>query len=284
MKPISFECNGTPLLGMLHDGASDVGVVIVVGGPHTRVGSHRQFVKLAQALSAAGISTLRFDTRGMGDSHGTFRGFAELTDDINAAVDALLSNAAQVKRVVLWGLCDGASAILIGQAQFAPQVEGFVLVNPWVHASEKEGGGGSSVAAQVQVKHYYAKRILSGAFWKKLLTGGLNPFRAAGEFAATAKKAAASNSEPISDVPFIEAMRQGWFGSTLPTLVITAGDDLVAQEWLACGKTPAWTPPRSAPTATQHLAEANHTFSTQAWRAQVEHWTVEWIEKTLPKK
>jgi uncharacterized protein len=277
MKPISFHCKGAPLLGMLHEGASEIGLVIVVGGPQTRVGSHRQFVKLAQALSAAGISTLRFDTRGMGDSHGTFPGFIGLTDDINAAVDALLKTAPQVQRVILWGLCDGASAILIGHAQFAPQVQGFVLVNPWVHAPNAEGAGASSVAAQVQVKHYYAKRIVSGEFWKKLLSGGMNPFRAAGEFAVTAKKATASSSSPASDVPFIEAMRQGWFNSTLPALVITAGDDLVAQEWLACGKTPAWAATRTAPTATQHLAEANHTFSTQAWRGQVERWTVEWI-------
>jgi uncharacterized protein len=284
MKPISFHCNGVPLLGMLHAGASDVGVVIVVGGPQTRVGSHRQFVKLAHALSAAGISTLRFDTRGMGDSHGAFPGFTGLTDDINAAVNALLNEAPNVKRVLLWGLCDGASAILIGQDQFAPQVQGFVLVNPWVHSPDavdgKTGGGASSIAAQVQVKHYYAKRFMSGEFWKKLLSGGMNPFRAAGEFAATAKKATASSS-PVSDVPFIEAMRRGWFNSTVPVLVITAGDDLVAQEWLACGKTPAWAAARAAPTSTQHLSEANHTFSTQAWRGQVERWTVEWIEKTV---
>jgi uncharacterized protein len=281
MQSVSFHCNGEPMLGMLHPGTSDVGVVIVVGGPQTRVGSHRQFVKLAHALSAAGHPTLRFDTRGMGDSHGAFPGFTGLTDDINAAVDALLKTAPQVQRVILWGLCDGASAILIGHDQFAPQVQGFVLVNPWVHAPDVEGSGVSSVAAQVQVKHYYAKRIMSGEFWKKLLSGGMNPFRAAGEFAATAKKATASSSSPVSDVPFIEAMRQGWFISTVPALVITAGDDLVAQEWLACDKTPAWAGSRAAPTATQHLAEANHTFSTQTWRAQVERWTVEWIVKTL---
>jgi uncharacterized protein len=285
MQSVSFQCNGEPMLGMLHAGASDVGVVIVVGGPQTRVGSHRQFVKLAHALSAAGHPTLRFDTRGMGDSHGAFPGFTGLTDDINAAVDALLNTAPQVQRVILWGLCDGASAILIGQAQFAPQVQGFVLVNPWVHAPDavdgKSGGGASSVAAQVQVKHYYAKRVMSGEFWKKLLSGGMNPFRAAGEFASTAKKAASSSSSLTSNVPFIEAMRQGWFTSTLPTLVVTAGDDLVAQEWLACGKTPAWSQARNAPTATQHLADANHTFSTQAWRSQVERWTVEWLAATL---
>ncbi len=283
MRPIAFQCNGHPLLGMLHEAASEVGVVIVVGGPQTRVGSHRQFVKLAQALSAAGISALRFDTRGMGDSHGAFPGFEHLTDDINAAVTALRAATPHVKRVVLWGLCDGASAILIGQAQFAPYVQGFVLVNPWVHAPDAAQGGGSSIAAQVQVKHYYAKRIMSAEFWKKLLSGGLNPFRAAGEFATTAKKAAASSSSPVSNVPFIEAMRHGWFGSILPALVITAGDDLVAQEWLACGKTPAWAAGRAAPTATQHLAEANHTFSTQAWRAQVERWTVEWVDELQQK-
>jgi uncharacterized protein len=281
VQSVSFQCNGEPMLGMLHAGASDVGVVIVVGGPQTRVGSHRQFVKLANALSAAGYPTLRFDTRGMGDSHGAFPGFAGLTEDINAAVDALRQTAPQVQRVILWGLCDGASAILIGQAKFAPQVVGFVLVNPWVHAPETEGGGVSSVAAQVQVKHYYAKRILSGEFWMKLLSGGMNPFRAAGEFAATAKKATASSSSPASNVPFIESMRQGWYGSTLPALIVTAGDDLVAQEWLACGKTPAWASPRAAPTVTHHLAQANHTFSTQAWRAQVERWTVEWLATTF---
>jgi uncharacterized protein len=287
MKSISFYCNGGPVIGMLHAGESDLGVVVVVGGPQTRVGSHRQFTKLAHALSAAKISTLRFDTRGMGDSHGTFPGFTGLTDDINAAVGALLKSAPHVKRVVLWGLCDGASAILIGQDQFAPQVQGFVLVNPWVHAPETtdgKSGGGSSVAAQVQVKHYYAKRILSGEFWKKLLSGGMDPFRAAGEFAVTAKKAAASSGSAAATVPFVEAMRQGWFNSAVPILTITAGDDLVAQEWLACGKTSAWASARTAPTSTQHLAEANHTFSTQTWRAQVERWTVEWIEKTWTQK
>ena len=36
-------------------------VIVVVGGPQYRVGSHRQFVQLSRALASAGHATLRFD-------------------------------------------------------------------------------------------------------------------------------------------------------------------------------------------------------------------------------
>lgn len=286
MQPVAFNCDGTPMTGMVHLAISsdavaprDVGVVIVVGGPQTRVGSHRAFLKLAHALAARGYPTLRFDTRGMGDSHGDFPEFTNLSDDINAAVAQLLKTAPQVRRVVLWGLCDGASAILLGADQFAPHVSGYVLVNPWVHLPD---GAGAAIAAQVQVKHYYAKRLVSGAFWKKLLWGGLNPFRAAGEFAATAKTAATA-AKPAANAAenYIDGMRRGWFSNALPVLTMTSGDDLVAQEWLTCMRSPEWAKPRNGDTQTQHHAQANHTFSTHEWRKQVEGWTADWLDATL---
>jgi alpha-beta hydrolase superfamily lysophospholipase len=77
--PLRFDRAGVPLVGIVHPAgkpAGDIGVVVVVGGPQYRVGSHRQFVLLARDLAAAGIPTLRFDTRGMGDSGGDFPGFS----------------------------------------------------------------------------------------------------------------------------------------------------------------------------------------------------------------
>ena len=58
-----FDCDGDALLGVLARPAepSAVGVVIVVGGPQYRVGSHRHFVLLARRLATAGHPTLRFD-------------------------------------------------------------------------------------------------------------------------------------------------------------------------------------------------------------------------------
>ncbi|MBK9363224.1 MAG: hypothetical protein IPM99_20030 [Rubrivivax sp.] len=91
-RPLTFEAAGDTLLGVVHDGAAgtDVGVVIVVGGPQVRTGSHRQFVHTARHLAALGVTTLRFDVRGMGDSTGDLRSFEALGDDIGAAIDALL--------------------------------------------------------------------------------------------------------------------------------------------------------------------------------------------------
>ena len=69
----TFECGDDTCIGIVASNAdvasrADIGVVIVVGGPQYRVGSHRQFVTLARALAASGVPALRFDYRGMGDS------------------------------------------------------------------------------------------------------------------------------------------------------------------------------------------------------------------------
>ncbi len=74
---LRFTCADEYLFGILAcpERPSDTGVVIVVGGPQTRVGSHRQFVLLSRALAAAGYPVLRFDVRGMGDSSGEQRDF-----------------------------------------------------------------------------------------------------------------------------------------------------------------------------------------------------------------
>ena len=74
-----IDCQGSPCTGILHhpEGEQDTAVLIVVGGPQTRVGSHRLFVHLARSLAKQGIVVFRFDYSGAGDSEGdvsTFTG------------------------------------------------------------------------------------------------------------------------------------------------------------------------------------------------------------------
>ena len=87
-EALVFECANDRLVGILNkpDSPGNTGVIVIVGGPQYRAGSHRQFVLLARHLSANGIATLRFDYRGMGDSSGDPVGFENAHEDVRAAI------------------------------------------------------------------------------------------------------------------------------------------------------------------------------------------------------
>src|ERR1041385_7937579 len=82
-RAVTFDCASERLVGVVAepDNASEVGVVVVVGGPQYRVGSHRQFLLLSRRLVDAGIAVLRFDYRGMGDSTGATCSFDDISLD-----------------------------------------------------------------------------------------------------------------------------------------------------------------------------------------------------------
>jgi exosortase A-associated hydrolase 1 len=153
-----FGCEGDDLVGVLHCPAEEArapvavtGVVVIVGGPQYRVGSHRQFVHLGRGFARAGFATLRFDYRGMGDSTGARRDFEAVSKDIGSALDALQAAQPQIRRFVLWGLCDGASAILLYLHERAdPRVAAVILANPWVRSAQSLAG---------HTEDYYLQRL-----------------------------------------------------------------------------------------------------------------------------
>ena len=69
-RPLHFKCQDTSLIGILSmpEDSGKRGILIVVGGPQYRTGSHRQFTLLARQFASDGIPTMRFDYRGMGES------------------------------------------------------------------------------------------------------------------------------------------------------------------------------------------------------------------------
>jgi exosortase A-associated hydrolase 1 len=274
---VTFACAGDQMFGIVALPAQPekTGVLLMVGGPQYRVGSHRQFLLLSRALAAAGYPTMRFDYRGMGDSEGDLRHFEAVSDDIAAAIAAFQAHSPQVTKIVLWGLCDAASsALLYWNAVRDARVGGLVLLNPWVRSETS--------LARAHIKHYYGQRLLQAEFWRKLLTGKLGLGRAIGGFLASLYSArqdhrGAAQAENLS---FQQKMVRGLGAFPGPVLLLLSGNDYTAKEFLETVKADAvWAAALVQPSVTRiDIAEADHTFSTAEWRGQVETITRQWLE------
>ena len=267
-RALVFDCAGERLYGVLDMPAAPHrrGVLVVVGGPQYRAGSHRQFTLLARSLAAQGIAAMRFDYRGMGDSEGAMRDFENVGDDLRAAVDTFFAEVPGLTEVVLWGLCDAASAAALYAAGDA-RVAGLVLLNPWVRTE--------SGAAKATLKHYYRALLLDAGLWKKIATLRFDygaAWKSLLGLLGSAAKAAPSGTLP-------DRMHAGLdrFGGKL--LVILSGADLTAQEFagLADGD-PKWRSLLAAPrVARRSLPKADHTCSRREWHEQVAQWSADWV-------
>ncbi|HEY1092632.1 MAG TPA: hydrolase 1, exosortase A system-associated [Burkholderiaceae bacterium] len=275
-QALQWRCEGEATIGIASLPAmpnGDLGLLIIVGGPQYRVGSHRQFALLARRLAAEGFATLRFDVRGMGDSEGEARSFETLDADIAAAIDALQASAPQVKRVALWGLCDAASAALLYTGRRAdPRVVGLALLNPWVRSA--------ATLARTHVKHYYWQRLREPAFWRKLLGGGV-ALKALRDLARNVRLARQpAHSESLS---YQAAMAQAALRFAGPQLLLLSGTDYTAKEFVEyAAASPDWLAALACPGMTRHeLPQADHTFSNAATRRQVEDLTLAWLQQVV---
>lgn len=266
-----FDCSGDPLVGILSvpEAPSKTAVLIIVGGPQYRVGSHRQFVLLARKLAGAGYPCFRFDYRGMGDSAGEAREFDEIAEDIGAAVNHLFRIQPGLKRVVLWGLCDAASASLIYCSKTSDsRVVGMVLLNPWVRSE--------ATLAQARMQHYYGRRLLSADLWRKLAFGRFSLPESLSDLWENLRLAGGKS-------PFQPGFKVGMLGGLRsfsgPLLILLSGEDLTAREFtaLSCADHD-WKLALDRENVTWYeIAGADHTFSSASWRDAVEFATLNWL-------
>jgi exosortase A-associated hydrolase 1 len=262
-------------------------VLLVVGGPQYRVGSHRHFALLANYLAEQGIPVMRFDYRGMGDSSGDSRNFEQVTHDLRAAADAFFGTVKEVHDIVIWGLCDAASAALF-YAHTDLRVSGVVLANPWVRTTEGE--------AKAFLRHYYLQRLVSPALWRKLLRGEFDVTRSVKSLASNFRAAlvAGPTAQPATtkDGATNQLAHQRPVTTLLPermanalarfnghVLLILSGNDLTAQEFQdVASASKEWRRLLALPRVTQHVLDgATHAFSRREWRDQVATWTADWV-------
>jgi exosortase A-associated hydrolase 1 len=280
-RALAFECGSETLIGVLAlpeapQVPPDTALVVIVGGPQYRVGSHRQFALLARAVTQAGYPALRFDVRGMGDSTGSPRAFDTLDDDIAAAIDAMQQEQPAVRRIVLWALCDGASAALLYLDRRAdPRVHALCLLNPWVRTSAS--------LARTHVKHYYLQRLAQPAFWRKLFGGGVAR-RALAEMWANVRLARSAGPAEAAEASFPQRMAAGWREFTGEILLVLSGDDFTAREFDEYARaSPSWHGLLVQDCVTRiDVAGASHTFANAVDRSRVESATLAWLRRVAP--
>ncbi|CAG4888343.1 alpha/beta hydrolase family protein [Paraburkholderia gardini] len=129
MKPVVFD----GCFGWLHPASGRTGVVLCNPFGYDALCTHRNWRKLADRITAAGMPVLRFDYPGAGDSTGSEDDPGRLDawlDSIAAAVQRL-RDWTGVEQVSLVGLRLGATLAALA-AQRLGDIDGLVLLSPAV--------------------------------------------------------------------------------------------------------------------------------------------------------
>ncbi len=191
-----FRCQGAALVGSLDPAPATTGLLIVSGGNEVRSGPWGSQAELAARIATAGFPVMRFDRRGVGDSEGTNGGFTNSAPDIVAALRAFRTHVPALNRVVAFGNCDAASALMLAGGT---GIDALVLANPWTFEPEgelieAEAGPAQAAAAMppsVLRAHYLRRLTDPRAIWR-LLTGKVK----VGKLAASLADAARANTGP----------------------------------------------------------------------------------------
>jgi len=139
---------------------SNVFAIFLNSGLVHRVGPNRLYVRLAREMAGLGISSLRFDLSGIGDSANASTDansiLEQVQQDIRAAIDFAFAQGAQ--GVLLLGLCSGADNAFVTAVRDA-RVSGLVLIDP------------NAYRTFTFYLHHIRKRILRGRTWLNLISG-----------------------------------------------------------------------------------------------------------------
>ncbi|BDI61274.1 hydrolase 1, exosortase A system-associated [Qipengyuania nanhaisediminis] len=211
----TFGCKSLALAGTLDTAPGSTGLLIVTGGNEVRSGAYSSQSRLAARIAKAGFPVFRFDRRGVGDSEGENRGFKASGSDISAALEAFRAMAPQVQRVVAFGNCDAASALMLaGGAGF----DGLILSNPWVIESDAE----EPVHAPSAIRARYLEKLTRPGEIMRLLRGGVDLRKLARGLARSVRPGGGTNS-------LAQEVRAGLDHFEGGTVILLATGDRTAQ-------------------------------------------------------
>ena len=224
-RQVTFACEGDQLIGSLDLAAGNTGLLIVTGGNELRSGPWSSQAQIAEKVALAGFPVFRFDRRGIGDSAGINGGFTSASADIAAAICAFRPQLPTLQRVVAFGNCDAASALMLSSGA---GFDAMVLANPWTFEPEPAPAIAPPPPAMppTVVRAHYLKRLSNPrAIWR-LLTGRveLRPM------ASSLVKALNPQPAPSS---LAQQMAAGLRNFAGPSTILLAENDRTAQAFLS---------------------------------------------------
>jgi pimeloyl-ACP methyl ester carboxylesterase len=176
--------DGLRLFGILHTPGGppgDLVVLLLSPGVKMRVGPERLYLHLTKRLLEQGLSVLRFDFHGLGDSEGTLPedqlrdvyNHIEVGRYVNDTTDAMdwMQQTYGSERFILSGLCGGAiTGLLAGDRD--TRVAGLLAlgITP-VLASRAAEASRYMTIGQLEVQQkLYLQRLLKPEAWYRLIT------------------------------------------------------------------------------------------------------------------
>lgn len=247
-RQLSFACEGAALAASLDAAAGTTGLLIVSGGNEIRSGAHRGMATLAARVAAAGSPVFRFDRRGIGDSEGVNGGYESSGPDIAAAIAAFRDAAPQVGRIVAFGNCDAASALLLHQPL---ALDGLIVANPWTYGDNADNSADEpALPPATAIRARYLARLKDPKSLLRLLKGEVDFRKLLRGLSALGKSGApaAPDSLPARIEVALSEL-------TCPATILLATGDRTAQAFVEnC-------PAASSRVPVQRLASTSHSFA-----------------------
>lgn len=221
---LSFACEGAALAATLDDAPGSTGLLIVSGGNEIRSGAHRGMAMLAQRVAEAGHPVLRFDRRGIGDSEGANGGYTSSGPDIASAIAAFRTAAPHLTRIIAFGNCDAASALLLHQPL---PLDALILANPWTYeddGDDSEEADEPALPPASAIRSRYLARLKDPKSLLRLVKGEIDFRKLFRGLSALGKSA-----PPVAPDSLVARLDAAMAGLTCPATILLATGDRTAQ-------------------------------------------------------
>lgn len=148
-------------------------VLLLNTGANHHVGPHRSHVTLARSWAAQGLSVLRFDISGLGESPVRSGGRdndvfpTHALSDIRAAIGVLHEQG--LERVAVVGVCSGGVHALQA-AQRGLRFVNIIAVNPWLHHAPEAAAQVDPILTKMDIDEV-RRNLWSASKWSRFFRG-----------------------------------------------------------------------------------------------------------------